>query len=195
MRSTPQGRLALWLGWAGALLAGCQGVPAGALKLPLETAEHRQLQTHRYEGVSESRLLSAGLGVMQDLGFTLEGSESKLGVITGTKKLTSRRPLNTGEIIKGLSWTALIPYLAPFTVYHAATGVKEPQIVRISLVTQPEGGDARPACLIRVTAQRVVYTDERLNQVKFVEPLNDPRFYEEFFKRLSLSVFLEEQKT
>jgi len=195
MRSSPPGWLALALGWAVVLLAGCQGVPAGVLQLPLETAGQRQLQSHRYAGVPEERLLSAGLGVMQDLGFTLEGSESKLGVITGSKKLTSRRPLNAEEVIKGLCWTALIPYLAPFTAYHAATGVKEPQIVRISLVTQPAAGDAPPVCLVRVTAQRVVYTDERLNQVKFVEPLNDPRFYEEFFKRLSLSVFLEEQKT
>jgi hypothetical protein len=195
MRASPPGRLALWLGLAGTLLAGCQNVPAGALKLPSESAEHRQLQTHRYEGVTEPRLLSAGLGVMQDLGFTLEGSESRLGVITGSKKLTSRRPLNSEEIIKDLCWTALIPYLAPFTVYGAATGVKEPQIVRISLVTQPDGGNAPLACFVRVTAQRVVYTDEQLIKVKFVEPLNDPRFYEEFFKRLSLSVFLEEGKT
>lgn len=195
MRLSPNGRLAMWLGLAGALLAGCQGVPAGALKLPLASAEYRQLQSHHYAGVSEARLLSAGLGVMQDLGFTLEGSESKLGVITGTKKLTSRRPLNTGEIIKDLGWTALFPYLAPFTVYAAATGVKEPQIVRISIVTQPDGGDSPPACLVRVTAQRVVYADEQLIKVKFVELLNDPPFYKEFFKRLSLSVFLEEQKT
>ena len=194
MRSSPNGRLALWLGLTGALLAGCQGVPAGALKLPPESAEHRQVQSHLYAGVPEARLLSAGLGVMQDLGFTLEGSESKLGVITGTKKLTSRRPLNTREIIKDIGWIALFPYLAPFTVYTAATGVKEPQIVRISLVTQPDGRDSPPACLVRVTAQRVVYADEQLNRVLFVEPLNDPRFYEKFFKRLSLSVFLEEQK-
>ena len=195
MRSSSHGRLALWLGLAGMLLAGCQGVPTGALKLPPETPERRQLQTHRYEGVSESRLLSAGLGVLQDLGFTLEGSESKLGVITGSKKLTSRRPLNSEEILKGLFWTAFIPYLAPVYAYGAATGVKEPQVVRISLVTHPEGGNAPLACFVRVTAQRVVYTDEDLTRVKFVEPLNEARFYEEFFKRLSNSVFLTEEKT
>jgi hypothetical protein len=192
MRASPKGRLALWLGVAGMLLAGCQNVPTGALKLSPSSTEHRQFQSHRYEGVSESRLLSAGLGVLQDLGFTVEGSESKLGVITGSKKLTSRRPLNTKEIIKGLFWTALIPYLAPVTAYGAATGVKEPQIVRVSLATQPDSGNPASACLVRVTAQRVVYTDEQLIKVKFVESLNDPRYYEEFFKRLSLSVILAE---
>jgi len=195
MRSSPPGWLALALGWAVVLLAGCQGVPAGVLQLPLETAGQRQLQSHRYAGVPEERLLSAGLGVMQDLGFTLEGSESKLGVITGSKKLTSRRPLNSEEILKGLFWTAFIPYLAPVYAYGAATGVKEPQVVRISLVTHPEGGNAPLACFVRVTAQRVVYTDEDLTRVKFVEPLNEARFYEEFFKRLSNSVFLTEEKT
>ena len=194
MCSSFKGRLALGLGLTGMLLAGCQGVPAGALKLPPQSAEHRQLQSHRYAGVSEARLLSASLGVMQDLGFTVEDSESKLGLITGTKKLTSRRPITSGEMVRQLSFAALLaPYLAPFTLYDAAVGIKEPQLVRISLVTQPDGGDAGPACLVRVTAQRVVYTNEKFNNVLFTEPLNDSRFYAEFFKRLSLSVFLEEK--
>ena len=178
-----------------ALLAGCQEVPAGALKLPPESAEHRQLQTHRYEGVSEARVLAAGLSVMQDLGFTLEGSESRLGVITGSRKLTSHRPYGSKEYLSGILWTAFIPYLAPFTVYNAATGVKEPQLVRISLVTQPDNQSTPPACFVRVTAQRVVYHDEKHTTVQAVEPLDDPRFFAEFFTRLSNSLFLAEGKT
>jgi hypothetical protein len=195
LRASLHRRLAPGLALTVALLVGCQVVPAGALKLPPDSVEHRQLQTHRYEGVSESRLLSASLGVMQDLGFTLDGSESRLGVISGSKKLTSRRPLNSEEIVKGVFWTAFIPYLAPITIYGAARGVEEPQIVRLSLVTQPDAGVSPAACLVRVTAQRIVYLDEKHTTVKFVEPVNDPRFYTEFFKRLSLSVFLEEAKT
>ncbi|HVT74005.1 MAG TPA: hypothetical protein VHD61_12795 [Lacunisphaera sp.] len=194
MRASLHRRLPLGLAFT-VWLAGCAGIPAGALKLPPDTAEHRELQTHRYEGVSEARLLSAGVGVLQDLGFTLEGSESRLGVITGSRKLTSRRPLHSDEVLSRLAWSAAIPYLAPFAAYGAIHGVKEPQVVRLSLVTHPDPTGPTPACLVRVTAQRVVYLDEQLTTAKTLEALNDPRFFEEFFKRLSLSVFLEEGKS
>lgn len=151
------------------------------------------MQTHRFEGVSESRLLSASLGVLQDLGFTLEGSESRLGVITGSRKLTARRPLHSNEVFSRLAWTVCIPELAPFLAYSAVRGIKEPQMVRLSLITYPD--KKAPACLVRVTAQRVVYEDEQLTKAKSVETLDERRFYEEFFKRLSLSVFLEEGKS
>ncbi|HVZ66139.1 MAG TPA: hypothetical protein VG936_16345 [Lacunisphaera sp.] len=194
MRASLHCRLPLWLALP-VLLAGCAGIPAAALKLPPDSAADRERQSHRYEGVSEARLLSASLGVLQDLGFTVDGSEGRLGVVTGSKKLTARRPLRSNEVISRLALTACIPYFAPFVAYDAAAGIKEPQLVRLSLVTHPDSTGSTPACFVRVTAQRVVYIDEQLTGVKSLEALDDPRFFEEFFKRLSQSVFLQEGKT
>ena len=177
-------------------LAGCGGIPADALKLAPESNQNRELQTRRFDGVKETDLLAATAGVLQDLGFTLDESESQLGVITASRKLTSRRSLTAGEVMKDLAWMLLVPTLgAIYTAYDAATGVKEPQLVRVSLVTSVTGGGATPAASARVTAQRVVYTNERLTKIKSVEPLHDAAFYREFFNRLSKSVFLQEQKT
>lgn len=194
VRASLQRRLLLGLALP-ALLAGCRGVPADALELSADSAEHRERQTHRYDGVSEARLLSASLGVLQDLGFTLDGSESRLGVITGSKKLTARRPLRSNEAISRLALTVCIPYFAPFVAYDAAAGIKEPQLVRLCLVTRPDSTASASACLVRVTAHRVVYVDEQLTGVKSLEALDDPQFYAEFFKRLSQSVFLQEGKS
>ena len=102
---------------------------------------------------------------------------------------------------KGALLEALKPALIsadevqPCAVIGSQFGVKEPQIVRVSLVTR--GGDARAphASSARVTAQRIVYKDERRAKIVSVESLDDPVFYQEFFSRLSKSVFLEEQKT
>ena len=177
-------------------LAGCGGVPIDALKLAPQSAQNRDLQTRRFDGVKETTLLAASAGVLQDLGFNLDESESKLGVISASRKLTSRRPLHAGEVMKDLAWMIVLPTLgAAYTAIDAAKGVKEPQVVRVSLVTH--GGDATApnASSARVTAQRVVYADERLTKIVSVEPLDDPLFYREFFARLSKSVFLEEQKT
>ena len=175
-------------------LAGCNSVPPNVLQLAPGSEKDRELQTRRFEGIKETELLAAGAGVVQDLGFTLDESESKLGLITASRKLTSRRPLNGREVMGGLAWTALLPYLGgPMLAYNAATGVKEPQLVRVTLVTSAAGGTTSVAS-VRVTAQRVVYADESQAKIKSVEPLNDPAFYQEFFNRLAKSVFLEGQK-
>lgn len=191
MRSIMHGLLSVSLG--GLLLAGCTALPTEALKLATQTAELRSLQTRRYAGAPEATMLSAGLGVLQDLGFTLDSSESSLGVISASRKLTSHRPLNANEAVAGLLYAAMLPYLAgPMMVYKTAVGVKEPQIVHVCLVTQPAAGGA---ATVRITAQRRLYQDERLTQLLKVEPLNDPAFYREFFNRLAKSVSLEELKS
>jgi hypothetical protein len=176
------------------MLAGCNSVPPNVLQLAPGSEKDRELQTRHFEGIKETELLAAGAGVVQDLGFTLDESESKLGLITASRRLTSRRPLNGREVMGGLAWTVLVPYLgAPSLAYSAAIGIKEPQLVRITLVTCTVGGTAS-AATVRVTAQRVVYADESQVKIKSVEPLNDPAFYQEFFNRLSKSVFLEGQE-
>jgi hypothetical protein len=176
------------------LLGGCAGIPDDALKLGPAPLANRQMQTRTFEGHAETEMLAASAGVLQDLGFTLDESDSQLGLVSASRSLTSRRALNGGEIAKDVAWTLLLPSLyGPFALYNAATGVKEPQVVRVSLVTSAVAGGA-PAASVRVTAQRVVYKDERHTRVTAVEPLNDPKFYEEFFTRLSKSAFLEKQK-
>ena len=175
-------------------LGGCAGVPADALKLGPTPVANREMQTRTFDGHSESEMLAASAGVLQDLGFTLEESDSKLGLVSASRSLTSRRSLNGAEIAKDLAWTLLTPHLAgAYFLYDAATGVKEPQVVRVSLVTSAAAGAASGAS-VRATAQRVVYKDERHTKVTAVEPLNDPKFYEEFFSRLAKSAFLEKQK-
>lgn len=181
---------------AGLLLAfaGCASVPPDALKLAESSDRTRELQTHHFNDVSERTLLAASAAVLQDLGFTLEESESELGVLSASRQLTSRRPPTGGEIAKDLAWGLVwLPLGATLTAIDAAKGVKEPQRVRVSLVTRRRGPTAAGSS-VRVTAQRIVYKDERLTKILAIEPLDDALFYREFFARLEKSVFLETQK-
>ncbi len=176
-------------------LAGCNSVPAGVLRLTPDTDRNRELQTRHFDDVKESDLLAAGAGVVQDLGFTLDESESRLGLISASRRLVSHRPLNATEALSGVALTAMIPWLGgPSLAYNAVAGIKEPQAVRISLVTTPDRHGTKQGSLLRVTAQRIVYMDEKFALVKLVEPMNDPKFYEEFFTRLRQSTFLEKGK-
>src|SRR4051812_24177577 len=108
-----------------ALGGGCATTPVSAFALSPETEANRTIQTRRFDNVAEPALMAACLGVLQDIGFTLESSETGLGVIAASRKLTSRRPLGAGEITRDLGWTVLTGYLgAAFLIYDAATGIK-----------------------------------------------------------------------
>lgn len=177
------------------LFVGCAGIPADALRLSPDSAANRAMQTRTFPTLRESNMLAAGAGVLQDLGFTLDESETKLGVITASRRLTTRRPPNGGEVMANALGILAIPVLyAPYTAYRAVAGYKEPQMVRISLVSTVTGSPPAATVSIRMTVQRIVYTNERFAEILNAQALNDPKFYEEFFTRLEKSAFLENQK-
>jgi hypothetical protein len=159
------------------VLIGCDAkIPKEALELTPESLKLRQLQTRRFDSKDEKALLSAGAGVLQDLGFTLDNSETRMGVIVASK---DRSAVETGQVI-GSIFVALL------------TGVPLPwdkeQKIRASLVSRPAGTDTE-STLVRVTFQRIVWNTE--GKISKTEPLNEPEFYQEFFEKLSKAVFLD----
>lgn len=162
-----------------ATLAACDAtIPERALELPPQSIEDRRLQTRRFDGIGEAELLAACAGVLQDLGFDIDESEADLGILVASKMRSAR----------DLRQTTFAMLLDLFTNVDIDTD-KEQQI-RASLVTRPadEGGDSHK---VRVTFQRIVWNTG--NDVSRREMLNEPELYQEFFDRLSKSVFLEAQ--
>jgi hypothetical protein len=161
------------------LLSGCETMPKDALTLSPEALAQRQIQTKKYETTDEVKILSACAGLLQDMGFNLDESESKLGLISASKK---RSAVDGGQIALSLLMAVL-------------TGVASPtdkeQTMRVSVVTRPVGENPEYIA-VRVTFQRIVVNDQ--NQVSKSESLTDPSIYQEFFDKLSKSIFLEAQE-
>ena len=176
------GRIFAFIGSV-ALLSGCAGeIPKEALQLTPESLAARQVQTRRFEIRDEKALLAAGGAVLQDLGFILSVSEPGLGVLAAYKDRSAVEAKQVvGSIVLSLLFLGMVP--APPWDHH--------QKIFGALVTRPSeaGGDAT---LVRVTFQRIVWNTQ--NRISKVELLDDPGFYEEFFRRLSTSVFLEAQQ-
>jgi hypothetical protein len=133
-----------------------------------ETLRNRQLQTRIFETNDEMQVLTASAALLQDLGFTINKSEVKCGVIVASR-YRDLRP-NYGVIL-----------LKDF--------IKEPynthQKVIASLVTRPLD-DRRTA--VRVTFQHMVWrSDKRMAKN---EQINEPEIYRQFFSKLSKSLFL-----
>lgn len=160
--------------------AGCATIPADALILSPDSLERRQLQTRRIEGIGESDLLAASAGVLQDLGFNLDESETRLGVIVASK---DRSAVTKSQVLGAVLLALLGSY----------TDVDKVQKIRVSLVTRPalaqDGTALADTQLIRITIQRIVTNTAGL--VTRVESIEEPEIYQEFFDKLSKSIFLE----
>src|SRR3972149_608551 len=78
--------------WVLLLSACATQIPKEALRLAPESLPLRQLQTRRFDTSDEKMLLAAGGAILQDLGFTLDASESRLGVLIASKDAAAVSP-------------------------------------------------------------------------------------------------------
>lgn len=165
------------------IMAGCAQIPKDTFVLTPELLKQRQIETRKYPGVNEPDLLVACSNVLQDLGFTLENSEVKLGVLTASKQ---RDAYNAGEIA-GAVIVALFG--------GGSMAISKDQTIRVSLVVRPlllsTGEYSKTEHFVRVTFQRVV---RRTDNSVVAQSLNDAELFQQFFEKVSKSVFIEGQK-
>lgn len=190
-------------------LAGCvHKVPDGAFDVSPNMMAQRQVESRKFTGISEEEILIASANVLQDMGFNLENTEVKLGVLTANKQ---RDATNAGEVAGAI-------LIAAFLKKNVA--ISKDQTIRVALVIKPASSDSvistlysgasntaptktakskksDPAAttsesfIVRATFQRIVRkTDNSTN----AETMKDPELYQEFFDKLSKSVFIEAQK-
>lgn len=158
------------------VVSGCSSrIPDTALIWNQETLKDRQLQTRRFDTKDEMMILQAIAGLLQDLGFNIDESETRLGIIVASK---DRDATDGGQIAMAVIFTLLVGVIP---------AVDDNQKLRASVVTFPtkDGGSIN----VRVTFQRIVWDTK--GRVSTAEGLKDPESYKEFFEKLSKSIFLE----
>ena len=183
---------------AALIVTGCGGAgpPTHLLRLTQESLENRALQTRKYEGISEADLFSAATGVVQDLGFIIDESESNLGLIVGSKKRDAR-PDATQRITQVLGTAAVWIGAALVAALGAdpdldVLPVDDYQDLWASVVIRPTSNVVDKSHDVRVTFQRIVWNTNE--EIARLQSLDKPEFYQEFFNLLSKSVFLEGQE-
>jgi len=111
------------------LMTGCAAsIPKNALQLSPESLAERQLQTRRYDTGNDGAVLIAANAVLQDLGFNLDETDPKLGVIVASKE---RDANDSGQVFL----LALLGALGNNP--NAVNSADSTQKVRVSLVIKP----------------------------------------------------------
>jgi hypothetical protein len=150
-------------------------IPKEALMLKPESMQNRQMQTRRFATTDEGHLLNASTALLQDMGFTLEEANAPLGVLVASKM---RDATSAGNVTLAVVATLLT---------RQPVSYDKEQKMRAAVVTKllPNGKEMS----VRVTFQRIVFNTQ--GQVTTAEAIIEPEAYQEFFSKLSKSVFLE----
>lgn len=159
-------------------LSACAQDPDAANRAALEigaprpdAAAIRARQSAVFEGVSEERLLIEATQTLQDLGFTIEESAPRYGVLAGSK---DRDATEAGEVATQIALTVALALLG--ASYNAVYDTD--QVIRATLTTQPVGSrDAQ----LRVSFERIVTTNQGVSRA---EELTESEFSSGFFAQV-----------
>lgn len=166
------------------MLPACQQATVqqqtAALSLSTGAMASRQASTRRFDTPDEGKILSAAAAVMQDLGFTIEESNAKAGLLVGSKDRASLEyGFSSGQMFSSTMIAA--------AGGRSSQGAGNSQRIKLSIATRI-APDKRNT-IVRVSFQRLVlgaYTG-----TSTPETIDSPEIYQQFFDRLSQSVFLE----
>jgi len=171
-------QISLALG-VGVFLAGCEqnanwaneyAMRAGAP--PANAAQIRERETTRFAVRDETTLLVEATAVLQDLGFTIEESAPRLGVLAGAK---DRDATEVGQVA---GQVALTVGLALLGVRYNPVWDKD-QLIRVTLATLPLRSEG--AVQMRVSFERIVINNQGLARA---ERLDAPEFSTGFFEQV-----------
>ena len=162
-------------------LSGCVTVPTGFLKPSNDYLEKRQLQMRQYDTTDQEKIITSVAGVLQDLSFTLDASETQVGFVAASKKAdaTNKSQVFAAILLGGLGNN-------PQLVQQC----DKSQVIKASVISKP-GLDGKKT-VVRVTFQRIVWN--MAGQINRVETLKDPAMYQKFYESLSKAIFLEAQQ-
>lgn len=153
-------------------LAGCAANHKNLYIQEKNYLERRNIETRLFDTADEKGILEASAQVLQDTGFTIKESETSLGILTAQKNR---------EVGSAAGKTAL--------VFLAALGGKQAQyedkqLIYVNIITTKMGNSIKA----RVLFARKTW-DNYGNIVK-IERITDTKIYQEFFDKLSQSIFL-----
>jgi hypothetical protein len=171
-----------------------QTTPIELFVLSPESAANKAMQTRQFETPNTDELLSASAAVLQDLGFQITESVRDLGFLRAAKERSARE--YGQEVIRGI--VAFLSALGQNGLILIPVDLH--QQINASMIARPIQLDDRRQ-EVRVVFYRLVWKGDGNSGNQTIPPgeqkmemIRDPMIYQQFFARLSKSVFLEAHK-
>lgn len=154
------------------LVSACAYKHKDLYSMPEDYLAVRQVETRRYDTQDEKEVLSAVVQVLQDLGYTIVESETKLGVLTAN---TNREADNQGgQIALGVL----------FALSGQQPMIDTEQLISVTVVTSKDAHGVS----VRVGFARIIYNTQP--SMTRLEKITDKDIYQTFFNKLNQSMFL-----
>ena len=147
-------------------------------KLSPEHLQVRQVQTGIYETNDEEQLLTASTHVLQDLGYIVEKTDFDLGFLTCYK---DREAIEADQVVGRF----LVALLAGVDI-----GNDVAQRIKVTLVISSIKDNPNKK-VVRVSFVRAVTNTHNVTRYELIL---EPAIYQDFFNKLSQSVFLTAEK-
>lgn len=186
--------------------------------------QQRALESRRFDGLTSKELMSASINVIQDMGFNVDEADAGLGTITASKSWAPDDPIGLRDGKDWLSIPSVGPLslLSAAFETHRSYVKNFKQDYRASLVIKPiasaiPAGKAKQAkgkkndsnkesdrlsdtknFVVRIIFEKTSKLDANQQPtdtpLAYSETVKDPVLYQDFYDKLSKSVFLEAQK-
>lgn len=127
----------------------------------------RQMQTYTFDVDDFKMVMKAMLNVLQDEGYVVKNVDMSLGFLTATKDVEERRALNI--------WFSDNPQWINQIIIDVTANVSEYQDK------------------IRVRASFQQKEIDNLGVVYSVRQIDNPEFYQNFFSKVSKSIFIQQE--
>jgi len=172
---------------AAVVVAGCKA----AAPAPQTQLEVREYQTRSFDTADTKLVLKAMFNVLQDDGYVVKNAVVDLGLITAEKEIdvAPGRSGTNGGLLGGLGGTVILGRHGGVVL----GGPPAPSTYRKTEVRDFTGNVSEfgKQTKVRVSFQRKVL-DNRGNVVE-VEPIDDLKFYQDFFSRMDKSLYLQKE--
>lgn len=175
-----------------ACLTACarQPKPDTFFQLTPASSKHKALQSRIVDASKEKELLSASAAVLQDLGFQIEESVVDAGMLRAVKERSARE---YGQEIGRV----FVFLLGIFAQTAAIIPIDLHQQIAATLIMHPVA-DSDSRFNVRIAFYRTIWKSDGASGNQSIPPglqrmemIYDPLIYQQFFSKLSKSVFLE----
>jgi hypothetical protein len=159
-------------------LAGCAPSASTLLALPADSLAQRRVQTRRFETNDEARVLTVCTAVLQDMGFQIDETSPRLGVLLASKTRDANLLRPEARLAAALLSFGILSGLV----------VDQPAKIEVGIVTRRVGVDEDRVSVRAIFRKTLLTPDGLFGQS---ETITQPEIYTQFFDRLSKALFLE----